>query len=67
MARSREGHEDILVIDLPKERLFEDKGRRVHGSPFLAQELHKKSFNINEIKQAVEKAGLQSLKFRSDK
>ena len=67
MARGCEGHEDILVIDIPKERLFEDKGRRVYGSSFLAQQLHKKSFNINEIKQAVEKAGLQPLKSRSDK
>ena len=41
MARSREGHED--------------KGRRVHGSPFLAQELDNKSFNIKEIKHAFEK------------
>ncbi|MEI8328394.1 MAG: carbon-nitrogen hydrolase family protein [Chlamydiia bacterium] len=62
IARSREGNEDILVIDIPKERLFEDKGRRVHGSPSLAQELR----NINEIRQTVEQACLQPLKSRSD-
>ncbi|MBI3237097.1 MAG: carbon-nitrogen hydrolase family protein [Chlamydiales bacterium] len=39
--RSREGSEDILVVDIPKERLFDDKGRRVHGSSLLAQELYK--------------------------
>lgn len=54
IARSRESDEDILVIDIPKERLFEDKGRRVHGSPHLSQELRNGSFNTNEIRQTVE-------------
>lgn len=58
MARSREGNEDILVIDIPRERLFEDKGRRVHGSPSLVQELCNKSVNINKKRQTVEKDAL---------
>ena len=41
--RGREGEEDVLVVDIPKERLFEDKGRRLHGSQLLAQELHNRS------------------------
>lgn len=52
--RSREGDEDILIVDIPKERLFHDKGRRVSGSLLLAQELHDRSFNINGTRQAVE-------------
>jgi predicted amidohydrolase len=67
MARSRENREDILVIDIPKERLFEDKGRRVHGSPSLAPELCNRSFNINKIRQPMQQACLQSLKSRSGK
>ena len=37
--RSHEGKEQLLVTDIPSERLFHEKGRRVHGSALLAQEL----------------------------
>ncbi len=50
MKRSREYKEDLLIIDIPNERLFEDKGRRVLGSPLLAQALCKGSFNCRSRK-----------------
>ena len=39
IARSHEGKEQLLVADIPLDRLFNEKGRRVHGSPSLKQEL----------------------------
>ncbi len=41
IARSHEGKEDLLIVDIPKDRLLQDKGRRVHGSPSLFQEISK--------------------------
>lgn len=49
IARSHEGDEDLLIADISKERLFQEKGRRVHGSPALAQELYNGRFNKSEI------------------
>jgi len=37
IARSREGEQHFIITDIPKELLFHDKGRRVHGSQKLAQ------------------------------
>jgi predicted amidohydrolase len=39
VARSREGIEDLLLFDIPKERLFREKDQRVCGSPLLSQEI----------------------------
>jgi predicted amidohydrolase len=39
VARSREGKEELLVIEIPKDRLFHEKGSRVHGSPLLSKKL----------------------------
>ncbi|MBP7073992.1 MAG: carbon-nitrogen hydrolase family protein [Rhabdochlamydiaceae bacterium] len=39
IARSNEGEEQFVVIDIPLDRLFYEKGRRIHGSPILAQEM----------------------------
>lgn len=41
IARSPEGEEDLLIVDIPTDRLFQEKGRRVHGSPNLFQEISK--------------------------
>ncbi len=41
IARSPEGIEDLLIVDIPQDRLFQEKGRRVHGSPVLFQEIAK--------------------------
>jgi 5-aminopentanamidase len=41
IARSHEGKEDLLIVDIPKDRLLQEKGRRVHGSPLLFQEISK--------------------------
>lgn len=48
VARSREGEEDILIVDIPKESLFQDKGRRVYGSPSLARDLRDRPFHIKK-------------------
>lgn len=37
ITRSIDGKEDLLIIDIPRERLFQEKGRRVYGSPSLAE------------------------------
>ena len=39
VARSQEGMEQFLILDIPSDRLMQDKGRRVHGSQPLAQEI----------------------------
>lgn len=39
IARSQEFHEEFLIVDIPPERLFINKGRRIGGSPLLHQEL----------------------------
>lgn len=39
IARSGEGKEELLVVEIPKERLFLEKGVRVSGSPNLSKEL----------------------------
>jgi predicted amidohydrolase len=41
VARSQEAAEQLLIYDIPKERLLHEKGKRVHGSPLLAQEMAK--------------------------
>ncbi len=51
--RSREGEEDLLILDIPKERLLENKGRRVHGSPALAQEMAKLAHQLAPNTQAI--------------
>lgn len=38
--RSQEGEEHFIITDIPKDRLFHEKGRRIHGSPILAQRLN---------------------------
>lgn len=55
IARSREGNEDLLIADISQERLFQEKGRRVHGSPALARELCNELFNKSEI--GIQKKG----------
>lgn len=37
--RSHEGEEDFLLIDIPHDRLFQEKGRRVYGSHILAEQI----------------------------
>lgn len=37
VTRSQEGEEQFLITDIPPDHLFHEKGRRVHGSPKLAQ------------------------------
>ncbi len=37
MSRSLENQEDLLIVDIPKDFLFHDKGRRVHGNSVLAK------------------------------
>lgn len=39
--RSREGEEQLLITDIPLDRLFHEKGRRMQGSPTLYQEMVK--------------------------
>ncbi len=39
IARSPEGEEALMIVNIPKDRLFQEKGRRVHGSPALFQEI----------------------------
>jgi predicted amidohydrolase len=41
IARSKAGVEQLLLFDIPPNQLLHEKGRRVHGSPLLAQELTK--------------------------
>jgi len=41
ISRSTEGEEQLLIFDIPQERLFHEKGRRVYGSVSLVQELAK--------------------------
>lgn len=41
IARSQEGQEELLVMDIPKDRIFFDKGLRFKGSATLSQELRK--------------------------
>lgn len=41
VARSLEGTEDLLVIDIPQDQLFSIKGKRMHGSPELWQKIVK--------------------------
>lgn len=41
IARCQEATEQLLVYDIPSEQLLHEKGRRVHGSPLLSQELAK--------------------------
>ena len=43
VARSREGEEQLLIFDIPLNRLLQEKGRRVYGSFPLAQEVAKLS------------------------
>ncbi len=39
IARSNEDREQFVITDIPTDRLFHEKGRRIHGSPLLAQEI----------------------------
>lgn len=39
ITRSTAGEEQLLLYDIPPNQLLREKGRRVHGSPLLAQEL----------------------------
>lgn len=39
IARTGEGVEELLIVDIPKERLFQEKGQRVRGSPALQAKL----------------------------
>lgn len=41
LARSQEGQEELLIYNIPIERLKHEKGLRVHGSSLLVQELSK--------------------------
>jgi predicted amidohydrolase len=41
VVRSRECRQDLIVADIPPNRLFYEKGRRMHGSPILTQQLVK--------------------------
>ncbi|MDB6082076.1 MAG: carbon-nitrogen hydrolase family protein [Chlamydiia bacterium] len=41
VARSLEGEEQLLVFEIPIDRLIQEKGRRVYGSPLLIQEMGK--------------------------
>ena len=41
IARSLEGTEQLLISDIPSDQLFREKGRRVNGSPLLAQMITK--------------------------
>ncbi|MBS0656403.1 MAG: hypothetical protein JSR46_11550, partial [Verrucomicrobia bacterium] len=43
IARSPAELEQLLLFDIPANQLLHEKGRRVHGSPLLAQELVKRS------------------------
>jgi hypothetical protein len=38
-SRSQEMREDRLIVDIPQNKLFIDKGRRFKGSSVLVQEL----------------------------
>lgn len=44
--RSKEGQEELLIVDIPKDSLFKDKGRRIQGSSMLAQK-------ISQIQQSL--------------
>lgn len=37
--RSREGEQHLIIADVPNNRLFQEKGRRVLGSAILAEEV----------------------------
>ncbi len=39
IARSREGEQHFVIADISEDRLFHNKGRRMHGSPILAQKI----------------------------
>lgn len=41
--RSRDGEQDFVITEIPQDRLFPEKGRRVHGSAVLASELNQSS------------------------
>ncbi len=41
IARGREGEEELVIAEIPSERLFHEKGRRVHGSKALGAELER--------------------------
>lgn len=41
ITRSQEGMEQLIVADIPMDRMFHEKGRRMHGSPALAQKMAK--------------------------
>lgn len=55
IARSPEGEEALLIVDIPKDRLFQEKGRRVHGSPILLQEISKLGVNESTLCREVDK------------
>jgi predicted amidohydrolase len=55
IARSAEGEEALLIVDIPKDRLFQEKGRRVHGSPILLQEISKLAMRESTLCGAVYK------------
>lgn len=52
IARSHEGREDLLIVDIPKDRLIQEKGRRVHGSPSLLQEISKLAVKRNSFMES---------------
>ena len=39
--RSREGKKEWLIVDITKNRLFQEKGRKIHGSITLTQKIQK--------------------------
>lgn len=41
IARSQESKEEWLIVNIPKNRLFQEKGRRFHGSAILTNEIQK--------------------------
>jgi 5-aminopentanamidase len=52
IARSLEGKEDLLIVDIPQDRLLQEKGRRVHGSPVLMQEISKLAVRGNSFMES---------------
>jgi len=47
VARSREGIEDLVITDIPKNQLFAHKGKRMHGSSDLWQKIV--TYHMREI------------------
>ena len=41
ITRSGNGEQHLIAADIPDDRLFHEKGKRVHGSAILAQEMAK--------------------------